>query len=84
MCDSSIIGSLDEALIQLQYALGDYYSCGKQDHRAAEFSPLDASLCVLREACVAAQIEISLFGAGGGPKDYRDKSEKSIVQNAVG
>jgi hypothetical protein len=78
MCDSSI-DSLDEALIQFQYALGDYYSCGK---RAAEFSPLDARLCVLREACVAAQI--SLFGAGGGPKDYRDKSEKSIFQNAVG
>ena len=49
MCNSSI-GSLKQALIQLQYALGDYYSCGK---RAAEFSPLDASLCVLREACVA-------------------------------
>jgi hypothetical protein len=62
MCDSSI-DSLDEALIQLQYALGDYYSCGK---RAAEFSPLDMRLCVLREACVAAQI--SLFGAGGGLK----------------
>ena len=40
MCNSSI-GSLEQALIQLQYALGDYYSCGK---RAAEFSPLDASL----------------------------------------
>jgi hypothetical protein len=78
MRDSSI-GSLDEALIQLQYALGDYYSCGK---RAAEFSPLDASLCVLREACVAAQIEISLLAPGGGPKDYRDKSEKSVFQNA--
>ena len=77
---NSSIGSLDEALIQLQYALGDYYSCGK---RAAEFSPLDASLCVLREACVAAQVEISLFGAGGGPKDYRDKSEKSIFQSSV-
>ena len=72
MCDSST-GSLEEALIQLQYALGDYYSRGK---RATEFSPLDASLCVLREACVAAQI--SLFGAGSGPKDYPDKSEKSI------
>ena len=73
MCDS-LIGSLDEALIQLQYALGDYYSCGK---RAAEFGPLDARLRVLREACVAAQI--SLFGAGSGPKDYPDKSEKSIL-----
>ena len=81
MCDSSIIGSLDETLIQLQYALGDYYSCGK---RAAEFSPLDASLCALREACVAAQNQISHFGAGGGPKDYRDKSEKSLFQNARG
>ena len=80
MCDSSI-GSLDEALIQLQYALGDYYSCGK---RAAEFGPLNARLCVLREACVAAQIEISLFAPGGEPKDYRDKSEKSIFQKAVG
>ena len=80
MCDSSI-GSLDEASIQLQYALGDYYSCGK---RAAEFSPLDASLCVLREACVAAQNQISLLRAEGEPKDYRDKSEKSIFQNAVG
>jgi hypothetical protein len=77
MCDSST-GSLEEALIQLQYALGDYYSRGKPDHRAAEFSPLDARLCVLREACVAAQIEISLLRAGVGPKDYRDKSEKSI------
>ena len=72
-------GSLEEALIQLQYALGDYYSCGK---RAAEFSPLDASLCVLREACVAALNQISRFGAEGGPKDYRDKSERSIFQNA--
>ena len=80
MCGPSI-GSLEEALIQLQYALGDYYNCGKQDHRAAEFSPLDASLCVLREACVAAQI--NFFGAGGGAKDNRDKSEKSI-QNADG
>ena len=62
---NSSIGSLDEALIQLQYALGDYYSCGK---RAAEFSPLDASLCVLREACVAAQNQISLFGPGADQK----------------
>ena len=65
MCDSSIIGSLDETLIQLQYALGDYYSCGE---RAAEFSPLDASLRVLHEACVAAQIEISLSGPGADQK----------------
>jgi hypothetical protein len=69
MCSSSI-GSLDEALIQLQYALGDYYGCDKQDHRAAEFSPLDASLCVLREACVAAQFEISLFAPGSGPMGF--------------
>ena len=66
MCDSSI-GSLDEALIQLQYALGDYYSCGK---RAAEFGPLHARLRVLREACVAAQFEISLFAPGSGPMGF--------------
>jgi hypothetical protein len=78
MRDSST-GSLEKALIQLQYALGDYYSRGKPDHRAAEFSPLDASLCVLREACVAAQI--SLFGAGSGPKDYRDKS--ALVDQSI-
>jgi len=56
------IRSLEEALIQLLYALGDYHSCGKQD-RATGFSPLDASLCVLREASVSAQVEISLLAA---------------------
>jgi len=61
MCTSSI-RNLEEALIQLQYALGDYRSCGKQD-RDARFSPLDASLRVLREASIAAQVEISLLGA---------------------
>ncbi len=57
MCTSSI-RSLEEALIQLLYALGDYHSCGKQDRDG-----LDASLSVLRKAAVSAQVEINLLDA---------------------
>jgi hypothetical protein len=79
MCTSSI-RSLEEALIQLQYALGDYRVCVKQD-RAAGFSPLDASLCVLREAAMSAQLEINLLG--GSPDFDGTNHEEAIFQHAA-
>jgi hypothetical protein len=61
MCTLSL-RSLEEALIQLQYALCDYYDCAEGD-RDAGFSRLDASLRVLRKTAVSAQLEINLLGA---------------------
>ena len=80
MCTSSI-RNLEEALIQLRYALGDYHSCGKQDCDAG-LSPLDASLCVLREASIAAQVEINLLGAS--PEIAGIDHEEAIFQYAAG
>jgi hypothetical protein len=80
MCTASI-RSLEEALIQLQYALGDYRNCAKQDC-VAGLSPLDASLCVLREASVAAQVEISLLGAS--PEIAGTGHKEAIFQYAAG
>jgi hypothetical protein len=80
MCTSSI-RSLEEALIQLQYALGDYHSCGKRD-RVAGFSPLEASLCVLREAAMSAQVEINLLAGSPGITDVNH--DQAIFQHAAG
>jgi hypothetical protein len=80
MCTASI-RNLEEALIQLQYALGDYRSCGKQDC-VAGLSPLDASLYVLREASISAQVEISLLGAS--PQIAGANHEEAIFQYAAG
>jgi hypothetical protein len=80
MCNSSI-KSLEEALIQLQYALGDYHSCGEQD-RDAGFSSLDASLCVLREASISAQVEISLLGTH--TKILKINHKEAVFSQAVG
>jgi hypothetical protein len=80
MCTSSI-RSLEEALIQLQYALGDYHSCGKRD-RNAGFSPLEASLCVLREAAISAQVEINLLDSS--PEIGGTNHDQAILQHAAG
>jgi hypothetical protein len=53
MFDSSI-RSLEEALIQLQYALGDYYSCGASDP-----ATLDAPLGELRKIVTSTQLAIT-------------------------
>jgi len=78
---ASSIRNLEEALIQLQYALGDYHSCGKQN-RDAGSNPLDASLCVLREACIAAQAEINRSSASPETADINHK--EAIFQYADG
>ena len=78
---TSALRSLEEALIQLQYALGDYHSCGKQD-RDAGFSSLDASLCVLRKASISAQVEISLLGAA--PEIAGVNRKETFFQHAAG
>jgi hypothetical protein len=75
------IRNLEEALIQLQYALGDYRSRGKQDCDA-RLGPLDASLCVLREASISAQVEISLLGAS--PEIAGTDHKEAIFQYAAG
>jgi hypothetical protein len=56
MCDSST-GSLEEALIQLQYALGDYYSRGASDPWA--FTTLGAPLGELRKVVTSTQLAIT-------------------------
>jgi hypothetical protein len=56
MFDSSI-GSLEEALIQLQYALGDYYSCGASNPWA--FTTLGAPLGELRKVVTSTQVAIT-------------------------
>jgi hypothetical protein len=45
---TSPVNSIEVALIELQYALGDYYGCGEQDHDAM-FNTLEPSLCELRK-----------------------------------
>jgi hypothetical protein len=74
------IRNLEEALIQLQYALGDYRSCGKLGD--AGLGPLDASLCVLREASISAQVEISLLGAA--PEIAGVNRKETFFQHAAG
>jgi hypothetical protein len=61
MCTLSL-RSIEEALIQLQYALGDYYSRAEWD-RDVGYRALDASLRALRKTAVSAQLEINLLGA---------------------
>ena len=56
MCDSSI-ESLDEALIQFQYALGDYYSCGASDPWA--FTTLGAPLGELHKIVTSTQLALT-------------------------
>ena len=76
MCTLSL-RNIEEALIQLQYALIDYYSCAERD-RDAEFSRLDASLCVLRKTAVSAQFEIDLLSATPKAAEINHKEAKFL------
>jgi len=57
---TSPVSSIELALIQLQYALGDYYSCGEQDR---ELDALDPSLRELRKIAFSAQRAIDFLDA---------------------
>jgi hypothetical protein len=56
MSDSSI-RSLEEAVIQLQYAMADYYSCSASDPWA--FITLGAPLGELRKVITSTQLAIT-------------------------
>ena len=58
----SPVKSIEVALIELQYALGDYYGCGEQDHDVV-FDTLDPSLRELRKLAFSVQRAISLVDA---------------------
>jgi len=53
----SLVDSIEEALIQLQYAMADYYSCSASDPRA--FTSLGASLGKLRKVVTSTQLAIT-------------------------
>jgi len=53
MC-KSLIDNIEVALIQLRYAVADYYSCGDGEC-AKVFNILDAPLCHLREGASSTQ-----------------------------
>ena len=53
----SLVDSIEEALIQLQYAMADYYSCGASDPRAS--NTLGALLGELRKVVVSTQLALT-------------------------
>jgi hypothetical protein len=61
MC-KSLIDSIEESLIQLQYAVADYYSCGVSDS-AEMFRSLEAPLRELCRDAVSTQRAIDLLRA---------------------
>jgi hypothetical protein len=73
MCTLSL-RSIEEALIQLQYALCDYYSRA----RDPELSRLDASLCMLRKTAVSAQFEINLLDPTPKAAEINHKEAKFL------
>jgi len=56
MC-KSLVDSIEEALIQLQYALADYYSSSASDPRASD--TLSAPLDELRKIVISTQIALT-------------------------
>jgi hypothetical protein len=61
MCES-LVDSIEQALIQLRYALADYYSCSDVDC-ARVSSILDEPLCYLREGASSIQFAIDRLRA---------------------
>jgi hypothetical protein len=59
LCKSSI-NSIEEALIQLRYAMADYYSC-REAECVGLFSALDAPLRELRKVVISTQTAINLL-----------------------
>jgi hypothetical protein len=53
----SLMDSIEEALIQLQYAIADYYSCSTSDPRAS--NTLGAPLGELRKVVTSTQLDIT-------------------------
>ena len=57
MLCKSLTDSIEEALIQLQYAVADYYSCSASVPRA--FNTLDAPLGELRKVVTSTQLAVA-------------------------
>ena len=53
----SFVDSIEEALIQLQYAMADYYSFSANDPRAS--NTLDAPLGELRKVVISTQLALA-------------------------
>jgi hypothetical protein len=53
----SLVDSIEEALIQLQYAMADYYGCSASDPR--EFNTLGAPLGKLRKVIITTQFALA-------------------------
>ena len=56
MC-KSLVDSIEEALIQLQYAIADYYSCSASDPRAS--NTLGTLLGELRKVVISTQLALT-------------------------
>jgi hypothetical protein len=78
---TSPVNSIEAALIELQYALGDYYCRTEQDHDVA-FTTLDPSLRELRKIAFSVQRAISLVDAK--PKIVVRRHEEMAFLHAVG
>jgi hypothetical protein len=61
MCEL-LVDSIEQALIQLRYAMADYYSCRDPDCTRV-FSILEAPLCHLREGASSTQFAIDRLRA---------------------
>jgi len=53
----SLVDSIEEALIQLQYAMADYYICSSSDPRAS--ATLGAPLGELRRVVISRQLALT-------------------------
>ena len=53
----SLVDSIEEALIQLQYAIADYYSCSASDPRAS--NTLGVPLGELRKVVISTQLALA-------------------------
>ena len=80
MC-ASPVKSIEVALIELQYALGDHYGCGEQDHDVV-FDTFDPSLRELRKLAFSVQRAISLVDAK--PKSVGTRHEETAFLHVVG
>jgi hypothetical protein len=56
----SLVDSVEEMLIQIQYLVADYYSCRESD-RVIALGALDASFSELRKCASSTQLAINLL-----------------------
>jgi hypothetical protein len=77
----SSVDSIEVALIELQYALGDYYGCREQDDDVV-FDTLDPSLRELRK--IAFSVQRAIGHVNAKPKIAGTRNKETAFLHAVG